>query len=147
MSDDLRARKGAAVPAPERPGDRARIRRRVVVLPPIDLHAEREDDGPAGPGRAPDAAGPRPDKRRGADRRRFTFRIDPVRHAAFAAAAERRGVSRQRLLTEALDALLAKLGRAYFGTPAPVSSDSTSSGADGVASLLPEGVAALPPPL
>jgi hypothetical protein len=143
VSDDLTASKGTAVPAPERPGEAARTVRRIIVLPPIRLQAEpTEATAPHTNEHARAAAALAPGGSHGEERRKFTFRIDAPRHAAFAAAAERRGISRQRLLTEALDELLAKLGHANFS--------STQGGpldADGAATLLPEGVAALPPPL
>jgi hypothetical protein len=39
-------------------------------------------------------------------RRKFTFRVEPERHAAFSAAADEMGISRQELLTRALDSYL-----------------------------------------
>ncbi len=108
MSDGFVAHKGAAVPAATHPGDAARFHaRRTIVLPAINLHATTEQGVVAvardrtRPSRVAHLNGT------GAtERRKFTFRIDAARHAEFCRMAESRNVSRQRLLTEALDALL-----------------------------------------
>lgn len=52
-------------------------------------------------------------------RRKFTFRIDHERHAAFCRAAEDRAISRQRLLTRALDEFLARAGAHAAGPGFP----------------------------
>lgn len=140
MSGGLVARKGAAFPAATHAGDAARFHaRRTIVLPAIHLHTAPAQPVAAG---RPDGARPRRPARLtgggGPARRKFTFRIDPVRHAAFCRAAEERKLSRQQLLTEALDALLARLedGNAeHRCTP--------ESGAR----MWTGGAAALPPPL
>lgn len=114
MTDDLIARKGAATPAAIHPGDAARFHaRRTVVLPAINLHMTAMQTEPAiDTGRERPKRAARLIASPVTEKRRFTFRIDPARHAAFCRAAETRNVSRQRLLTEALDAFLARLGHA-----------------------------------
>lgn len=112
MSAGFIAQKGAAEPAAHHPGDAARFHaRRTILLPPINLHATGDSptrDRNAQPGaktssprRAASLTGARA-------RRKFTFRIDDDRHAAFCRAAETRAVSRQQLLTLALDEFLAR---------------------------------------
>lgn len=106
MSDGFVMQKGAAVPAATHPGDAARFHaRRTIMLPAINLHASAvQADAPLA--RRPSRAA----RLDGTTAAEFTFRIDAARHAAFCQAAESRNVSRQRLLTEALDALLRRTG-------------------------------------
>lgn len=106
MSLDLLARKGEANPATTHHGDESRFQaRRVIVLPPIALHRGSGADPVRDiPLRRPASMG-RPLKTR-ERRRKFTFRIEPVRHRSFCAAADMLGISRQELLTRALDAYL-----------------------------------------
>ena len=98
MNEEFLAQKGAA----------ARFHaRRTIMLPAINLPtpaAQTESPRIRGPVYLPRAA--RLTGVATAEKRKFTFRIDPVRHAAFCRAAEARNVSRQRLLTQALDELL-----------------------------------------
>lgn len=113
MSEEFLAQKGAAAPAATHPGGAARFHaRRTIMLPAINLPA------PAAQTETPTIRGtvylPRAARLTGvatAEKRKFTFRIDPVRHAAFCRAAEARSISRQRLLTQALDELLERLGQ------------------------------------
>lgn len=110
MSIDLLARKGEANPATTHHGGESRFQaRRVVVLPPIAFHRALTSERGGEPRfrRAANMAKP---LRAPVKRRKFTFRIEPDRHEVFCAAAEILGVSRQQLLTQALDAYLA--GRA-----------------------------------
>ena len=101
MSDGFVVQKGAAVPA-------ARFRaRRTIMLPAINLHATSEQSVVAvARGRTRPSRVTRLNGTGTTERRKFTFRIDAARHAEFCRMAESRNVSRQRLLTEALDALL-----------------------------------------
>lgn len=106
MQDGLLARKGEANPATTHHGGESRFQaRRVVVLPPIALHRPHNGDATriGGPRRAANMARP---FRAPVRRRKFTFRIEPERHAAFCAAADEMGISRQELLTHALDSYL-----------------------------------------
>ncbi|MEP4378313.1 MAG: hypothetical protein ABJ215_03130 [Alphaproteobacteria bacterium] len=119
MSDPLLVRKGAAVPAATHPGDAARFHaRRTILLPAINLHmtvpqsAANIARSRLQPPRAARLTGPA-----ATEKRKFTFRIDTTRHSAFCRAAEARNVSRQRLLTEALDALLARTGHTPAQAP------------------------------
>lgn len=147
MSDDLLARKGRAAPAASHPGGESRFHgRRTIVLPPIGISGAATDgatspgDGTRRPARAARLTGP------GAqDKRKFTFRIDLARHKAFCEVAEQRSISRQKLLTEALDALLLRLGHPVGtpGTPGEAAAPIPAAGA----TMLPDNVAALPPPL
>lgn len=83
-----------------------------------------------------------------AEKRKFTFRIDPARHADFCRAAETRNVSRQRLLTEALDELLKRLGHRTDQTGSGVPRAlQTKCRPSGVAPSLPGSGMVLPPPL
>lgn len=109
MSDGFVMQKGAAVTAATHPGDAARFHaRRTIMLPAINLHASAvQADAPLA--RRPSRAA-QLDGTTAAEKRKFTFRIDAARHAAFCQAAESRNVSRQRLLTEALDDLLRRTG-------------------------------------
>ena len=111
MSDEFVVRKGAAAPAAAHPGGIARFHaRRAIVLPAINLHNASKHAQVSG---APPPTKPRRAARltgtAAVERRKFTFRIDPARHAEFCRAAELRNVSRQHLLTTALDELLRRL--------------------------------------
>jgi hypothetical protein len=149
MSDEFVVRKGAAVPAATHPGDAARFHaRRTIVLPAINLHASTQTEysnarGRYQPPRTARLTGPA-----SAEKRRFTFRIDPARHAAFCRAAESQNVSRQRLLSDALDALLVRLGHAPdMAAPPPYATANAITSVDGGALLLPDRTAALHPAL
>jgi len=153
MSEEFLAQKGAAAPATTHPGGAARFHaRRTIVLPPINLNlaANRTESlGDRSPDRPPRTA--RLTEPAATEKRKFTFRIDPMRHAAFCRAAESRNVSRQRLLTDALDDLLRRLdqrpdqtGSGTAGTsPGDLPSNHQPNGA---APLLPGSAAALPLP-
>lgn len=106
MTEVLLARKGEANPATTHHGGESRFQaQRVVVLPPIALHRMTAMD--VGQHRLPRrAANMAKPFRAPVTRRKFTFRIEPERHKAFCAAADELGVSRQELLTRALDAYL-----------------------------------------
>jgi hypothetical protein len=125
VSTDLIARKGLAEPAAHHAGDAARFHaRRTIVLPAINLHAA--GDGGTARGAHANRSAPATGQRRRAaslvgdePRRKFTFRIDHERHAAFCRAAEDRAISRQRLLTRALDEFLARAGARATGPGFP----------------------------
>jgi len=119
MTDGFVMQKGAAVPAAAHPGDAARFHaRRTIILPAINLHATPAQTGTAiARSRAHTPRAAQLDGTGAAERRKFTFRIDPVRHAAFCRMAEARNISRQRLLTEALDALLHRAGNTADQAP------------------------------
>jgi len=117
MTEGLLARKGEANPATTHHGGESRFQaQRVVVLPPIALH--RIPVGESGqrilPRRAANMAKP---LRAPVNRRKFTFRIEPDRHATFCAAADKLGISRQEFLTRALDAYLETLRDQNSGPP------------------------------
>jgi len=148
MSDEFLVRKGAAVPAATHPGDAARFHaRRTIILPSINLHMT-----PAPPDAEIVRARSRPQRaarltgEATAEKRKFTFRIDAARHAAFCRAAEIRNISRQRLLTEALDALLDRMGHAPDIVPAhtPEATNNAFKAGDGALSQH-DGAAALGP--
>lgn len=106
MSLDLLARKGEANPATTHHGGESRFQaRRVIVLPPIALHrgVTPEPVPHASVRRAASMTGTAKPREK---RKKFTFRIEPVRHRSFCAAADMLGISRQELLTRALDAYL-----------------------------------------
>lgn len=106
MSLDLLARKGEANPATTHHGGESRFQaRRVIVLPPIALHRGPGSD-PANHTPLRRAASMTHPARPRERRKKFTFRIEPVRHRSFCAAADMLGISRQELLTRALDAYL-----------------------------------------
>ncbi len=106
MSTHLLARKGEANPATSHPGGESRFQaRRVIVLPQLSLKAEANRDRRPSPLPKPAA---RMGERGGAVRKKFTFRIEPDRHARFCERASALGISRQELLTRALDAYLAE---------------------------------------
>ena len=110
MSRHLLAKKGEANPAAVHPGGESRFQaRRVIVLPSLML---KSDTRPAAtlpqPPRPAAKMAERPSERR----RKFTFRIAPDRHARFCRHAEMLEISRQELLTRALDAFLAEAGEA-----------------------------------
>lgn len=149
MTKNLIAQKGAATPAATHPGDAARFHaRRTVVLPAINLHVTpARAEPPTDLGQEQPKRAARLIASPNAEKRKFTFRIDPTRHAAFCAAADARNVSRQRLLTEALDAFLAQRGRApdvVSLKPGALADTGTESGAEAV---LRNNVAALQLPL
>lgn len=104
MTEGLLARKGEANPATTHHGGESRFQaRRVVVLPPIALHRAPDPGQRVPPRRAANVAQP---CRAQVARRKFTFRIEPERHQNFCAVADELGISRQELLTRALDAYL-----------------------------------------
>lgn len=106
MHEGLLARKGEANPATTHHGGESRFQaRRIVVLPPIALHRPHDPNATrtALPRRAANMAKP---FQAPIHRRKFTFRVEPERHAAFCAAADEMGISRQELLTRALDSYL-----------------------------------------
>jgi hypothetical protein len=121
MSDGFVVQKGAAVPAATHPGDAARFHaRRTIMLPAINLHATAEQNVVAvARGRTRRSRAAHLNGTAAAEKRKFTFRIDTARHAEFCRMAESRNISRQRLLTEALDALLHRAGHAADAAPTP----------------------------
>jgi hypothetical protein len=109
MSEGLLARKGEANPATTHHGGESRFQaRRIIVLPPIPLQRPADSTSPQEklPRRAANMAKP---AKPPIKRRKFTFRIEPERHAAFCNTAESLGISRQELLTRALDAYLKQM--------------------------------------
>lgn len=119
MSAGFLARKGEANPAATHHGGESRFQaRRVIVLPPIALHREhgRAPSATDVPRRAADMSRPR---RAPVRRRKFTFRIAPDRHEKFCDAASRLGISRQELLTRALDSYLDTLRDDAADPPRP----------------------------
>lgn len=150
MSDGFVVRKGAAVPAATHPGDAARFHaRRTIVLPAINLHmAAMQTDTTIARSRAHSPRAARLTGAAAPGRRKFTFRIEPGRHAAFCRAAESQNISRQRLLTEALDALLHRLGHASDAAAAPASGTANSTFRPGGSAMpLPHSASALRLPL
>lgn len=149
MSDEFLVRKGEAVPAATHPGDAARFHaRRTIVLPAINLHitATQADATNARALARP----PRTARLTGAPttrKKKFTFRVDPARHTAFCRAAEMQNVSRQRLLTEALDVLLRRLGHMPDAVPTPSKETTRATFEPSSGALLPDNAAALRPPL
>ena len=142
MNDGIVARKGTAVPAATHPGDAARFHaRRTVVLPAINLHAmtTQSDSTDARrqtqPWRAARLTGATTSAKR-----KFTFRIDMARHAAFCRAAESRNVSRQQLLTEALDALLRRLRQVPDTVPAAEATRTSTRASTAVSAFIGHGV-------
>lgn len=111
MSNGFLAQKGTATPAATHPGGVARFHAcRTIVLPAINLHTvSKPVTTPGHPGPALPQPAARLTRTAAIEKRKFTFRIDPARHAAFCRAAESQNVSRQRLLTDALDDLLRRL--------------------------------------
>jgi len=119
MSQALLARKGEANPAATHHGGESRFQaQRIVVLPPIALHRASgwEQSCLKNPRRAANMAKP---FRASVKRRKFTFRLERPRHAEFCEAADRLGISRQELLTRALDSYLGTLRDEYQAQPAP----------------------------
>lgn len=106
MNRFLLARKGEAFPATTHYGGESRFQeRRVIELPAIALGSENRAHARSLPhNHIQRAAGL--SAASAIHRRKFTFRIEPDRHEAFCAAAEQMGISRQELLTRALDAYL-----------------------------------------
>lgn len=109
MDRIILARKGEACPATSHYGGESRFQeRRVIELPAIALGGDirslrrspNEDQGRPASGLT---------HRPAVQRRKFTFRVEPDRHEAFCEAANLLGISRQELLTRALDAYLAGL--------------------------------------
>lgn len=144
MTEEFLAQKGRAEPAASHPGGESGFQnRRTIVLPAIAItaasgrHPPTETSSTRKPRQAARLTGAA-----AVEKRKFTFRIDPARHSAFCQAAEERNISRQKFLTEALDAMLSQPGHA--AGPASLPETSASSGG---APVLPENVAALPPPL
>jgi hypothetical protein len=107
MSEGLLARKGEANPAAAHHGGESRFQaRRVIILPSIalqhsDRHPGTRNRGMRHPALMTELPSPR------TKRKKFTFRIEPDRHADFCAVADELGISRQKLLTQALDTFLA----------------------------------------
>lgn len=109
MTAGFLARKGEANPATTHHGGASRFQaQRVVVLPPIALH--RTSVSNAAPHKLPRrAANMAKPFRAPVTRRKFTFRIEQDRHSAFCTASDQLGISRQELLTRALDSYLETL--------------------------------------
>lgn len=150
MNNEFIAQKGAAAPAATHPGGAARFHaRRTIMLPAISLHlTATQTDAANDRGRTQPPRAARLTGAATTEKRKFTFRIDAERHAAFCHVASSRNISRQRLLTEALDALLARLDHTPGAVaPNPAATMKAALGPGSGARLLPDSIAALRLPL
>ncbi|MBO6782086.1 MAG: hypothetical protein JJ899_02260 [Alphaproteobacteria bacterium] len=119
MSEQLLAEKGRANPAAAHHGGESRFQaRRVVVLPPLTLGSDVRTAGATHDERTtPRRPAARMSGQLPGRRKKFTFRIEPDRHERFCRHADALGISRQELLTRALDAFLDNAEKA--GKPHP----------------------------
>jgi hypothetical protein len=150
MNNEFIARKGAAAHAASHPGGAARFHaRRTIMLPAISLHmTATQTDAANDRGQTQPPRAARLTRAATTEKRKFTFRIDAQRHAAFCHVARSRNISRQRLLTEALDALLARLDLTPDAmAPNPTETIKTTLGPESGTRMLPDSCAALRLPL